>query len=200
MEKTEVLKEKVDEAYAAVSDLPDNDFKLQGFKLVLGSLLGQGASSVRGVKQAAGNGSTQAGNQQPPTDWQSAIATRLDLAAEDVARLFHSDGGQDLRLILNTKLLPKPQAAATQDIAALICAGRQAAKFDEGGSTSFDVVRKECSEYGVLNKSNFTGYLKKMKPKFLVEGKGMSQAMRVTAQGFDEAAEIAKKYLTQEKK
>lgn len=196
MENTEVLKDKVNEAYAAVSDLPDNGFRLQGFKLVLGSLLGQG---ILGVNPPANTGSGANAGGQQPTDWQSAIAARLDISAEDVVKIYHSEGDQDLRLILNTKLLPKSQASATQDIATLISAGRQAAKFDEGHSTSFDVIRKECNEYGVLNKSNFTGYLKKMKPKFLVEGKGMSQTMRVTAQGFDDAAEVAKKYLGQGK-
>lgn len=198
MEKTGALKDKVNEAYAAVSDLTDKEFKLQGFKIVLGSLLGQG---VVGQKSGPGNGTgSQSGDLQNPTDWQSAIATRLGINTEDVAKLYHSDGEGDLRLILDTKILPKKsQALATQQIAALICAGRQAAKFDEGGVTSFDVIRKECTEYGVLNKSNFTGYLKKMKPKFLIEGKGMSQAMRVTAQGYDDAAEVAKKYLSKEK-
>lgn len=198
MDKTEVLKDKVNEAYAAVSDLTDKDFKLQGFKIVLGSLLGQG---IAGQKPGTGNGTgAQPGGTQDPTDWQSAIAARLGISVEDVAKLYHSDGEEDLRLILDTKILPKKsQALATQQIAALICAGRQAAKFDEGGVTSFDVIRKECTEYGVLNKSNFTGYLKKMKPKFLIEGKGMSQAMRVTAQGYDDAAEVAKKYLGKEK-
>lgn len=198
MEKTEVLKDKVNEAYAAVSDLTDNDFKLQGFKIVLGSLLGQG---IAGQKPGTGNGiGAQPDGSQYPTDWQSAIAARLGISAEDVARLYYSGGEQDLKLVIDPKLLPKKsQALATQQIAALICAGRQAAKFDEGGATSFDVIRKECTEYGVLNKSNFTGYLKRMKPKFLIEGKGMSQAMRVTAQGYDDAAEVAKKYLGQEK-
>lgn len=198
MEKTEVLKDKVNEAYAAVSDLADKDFKLQGFKIVLGSLLVKG---VAGQIPGASNGTgAQADGFQNPTDWQSAIAARLGISAGDVAKLYHSDGEDDLRLILDTKILPKKsQALATQQIAALVCAGRQAAKFDEGGVTSFGVIRKECTEYGVLNKSNFTGYLKKMKPKFLIEGKGMSQAMRVTAQGYDDAAEIAKKYLNQEK-
>lgn len=198
MEKKEGLKDIVNEAYAAVSDLADKDFKLQGFKIVLGSLLNKG---VAGQKPGGGDGTgTQLGGSQNPTDWQSAIAARLGISAEDVAKLYHSDGEEDLRLILDTKILPKKsQALATQQIAALVCAGRQAAKFDEGGVTSFDVIRKECTEYAVLNKSNFTGYLKKMKPKFLIEGKGMSQAMRVTAQGYDEAAEVAKKYLGQEK-
>ena len=196
MGKTEVLKDKVNEAYAAVSDLTDDNFKLQGFKLVLGSLLGQGVSAVQPSANAGGG--ARIGGQQS-TDWQSLIAARLDISADDVVKIYHSEGDQDLRLILNTKLLPKSQASATQDIAALISAGRQAAKFDEGNSTGFDAIRKECNEYGVLNKSNFTGYLKKMKPKFLVEGKGMSQTMRVTAQGFDDAAEVAKKYLGQGK-
>lgn len=198
MEKTEVLKDKVNEAYAAVSDLADKDFKLQGFKIVLGSLLGKG---VAGQIPGASNGTgAQPDGFQNSTDWQSAIAARLGISAGDVAKLYHSDGEDDLRLILDTKILPKKsQALATQQIAALVCAGRQAAKFDEGGVTSFDFIRKECTEYGVLNKSNFTGYLKKMKPKFLIEGKGTSQAMRVTAQGYDDAAEIAKKYLGQEK-
>ncbi|HEX6416119.1 MAG TPA: hypothetical protein VFZ62_01200 [Candidatus Saccharimonadales bacterium] len=198
MEKTEVLKDKVNEAYAAVSDLTDKDFKLQGFKIVLGSLLGKGvAGQIQGANSGTG---AQPDGFQGPTDWQSTIAARLGISAGDVAKLYHSDGEDDLRLILDTKILPKKsQALATQQIAALICAGRQAAKFDEDGVTSFDVIRKECTEYGVLNKSNFTGYLKKMKPKFLIEGKGTSQTMRVTAQGYDDAAEIAKKYLGQEK-
>lgn len=198
MEKTEVLKDKVNEAYAAVSDLADKDFKLQGFKIILGSLLGKGiAGQIPGASNGTG---AQPDDLQNPTDWQGAIAARLGISARDVAKLYHSDGEDDLRLILDTKILPKKsQALATQQIAALVCAGRQAAKFDEGGVTRFDVIRKECTEYGVLNKSNFTGYLKKMKPKFLIEGKGMSQAMRVTAQGYDDAAKIAKKYLNQEK-
>lgn len=197
MEKTEVLKGKVNAAYAAVADLPGSDFKLQGFKLVLSSLLGQVVPALKPAP-SAGDGMSGAADQQP-TDWKSAIAARLNISVDNVAKLYHSDGPQDLRLILNTKVMPRSQASATQNIAALICAGRQAAKLDDGGSTSFEVIRKECTEYGVLNKSNFTSYLKKMKPKFIVEGKGMAQTMRVTVQGFDEAAEVAKRYLGQEK-
>ena len=196
MENTKGLKDKVNEAYAAVSDLPDSNFKLQGFKLVLGTLLGQ-TISVPIPPVADGNDANISGRQ--PTNWQSAIARRLGISVDDVAKLYHSDDGENLRLILDTKLLPKSQASATQDIAALVSAGRQTAKLDEGNTTSFDTIRKECNEYGVLNKSNFTSYLKKMKPKFLVEGKGMAQTMRVTAQGFDAAASVAKKYLGQVK-
>lgn len=194
MDNSEGLKAKVNEAYEAVGDLPDNDLKLQGFKIVLGALLDkQAPSSVRSTPSETQSGESQS------ADWQSAIASRLHIGTDEVAKLYDYSDGENLRLILDTKFLPKSQASATQDIAALISAGRQAAKFDENNTTSFEVIRKECTEYGVLNKSNFTGYLKKMKPKFLVEGKGLSQSMRVTAQGFGDATEVAKKYLGQGK-
>ena len=196
MGNTEELKDKVNEAYEAVAGLSDDTYKLEGFKIVLTSLIGQPKAAAGAVRAPSG---ADAVDGAQPTDWQSAIATRLGLQVADVARLYHLDNEGELRLILDTKVLPKKSLAlATQHIAALICAGRQAAKFDEG-QTSFDVIRKECVEYGVLNKSNFTGYLKKMKPRFLVEGKGMSQSMRVTAPGYDDAAETAKKYLGQDR-
>ena len=194
MKETEKLKNKVNEAYDAVSDLPDSELKLQGFKLVLGKLLNHTTLS-----QAQPTTTNDQINKQQSTDWESAISARLDISGEDVAKLYYFDGGEDLRLILDTKLLPKSQASATQDIAALISAGRQAAKIDENNTTSFNIIRKECTEYGVLNKSNFTAYLRRMKPKFIIEGKGKVQSMRVTAQGFDDATDIAKKYLRQGK-
>lgn len=198
MGKTDELKDKVNEAYAAVADISKEEIKLEGFKLVLTSLLSQ--AFVQQPGSNLGLGSEVTPPSEPSTDWQTAIAARLHISGVQAAKLYHSDDNQELRLILDTSILPKKsQALATQHIAALICAGRQAAKLDGDGYTSFDVIRAECVEYGVLNKSNFTGYLKKMKPKFIVEGKGKNQSMRVTAQGFDEAAEIAKKYLGQEK-
>jgi len=188
-------KETVNEAYEAVKDLAaEETYKLEGFKLVLTNLLAGVASVQPGGGGKKGPEGGRAADAAQATDWQTAIAYKLGIEPEQVADLYHLDDDDTLRLLLEPKRLPRSQAAAMKDVAALLAAGRQAAKFD-AGSTSFDAIRKECEEHNCLNKSNFTKYLNAMKPRFIVDGKGQNQALRATTRGFDEAGTIAKKYL-----
>lgn len=125
-------------------------------------------------------------------DWQEKIASKFQMERDCIEKIYASDG-DNLTLIFDSKLLPKSAAAATQEIAKLISAGRQAAQLDET-DTDFSVIRKECANYGVLNSSNFTKYLKSMNRSFPIRGKSRYQSVFVTAPGFSEAIELAKKY------
>lgn len=201
MTNTDELKKTVDEAYAAVASLTEEKFKLEGFKLVLTTLLSGHPMipPVHSMSSSVAVAITPKASAFEANDWQVAISNNLGISVDDVAQLFYLESDESLRLVLDMKYFPKSSSAlATKQIAMLISAGRQAAKakFDKSG-TSFDVIRKECDQYNVLNKSNFTSYLKQLKPKFLTEGKGIDQSIRVTPQGFVEAGNVAKKYLGQ---
>lgn len=201
MAKADQLADKVTEAFDAVKGLPaDEQYKIEAFKLVLKSLLG-GQSAVSPTPAPPVNLSGQGAVVTPePQDasasWKTDISRKLGLTNDEVTRLFHLEGSNSLRLILDTKLMPKTQSAQTQDIAALVVAGRSAAKFD-AGVTSLEIVREECDYYGSLNKKNFTASLKRLKPNFKVSVK--DQLISITAPGYSQATTIAKKYLTGEK-
>lgn len=184
------LIDKINAAHRTVehSEVQGN-YKMEAFKIVLTSLLPGAVSSVAGPKShAPATQKNQPSEQIDAGDWQTLIASKLHIESEDVVKIYHMDGQDSLRLSL--KNYPKAQSAATQDIAALISAGRQAAQLDDA-STNIKFIREESEYYGRLNKPNFTSYLKKMMPDFRLDGK----ELKVTAHGFDVAGEVAKKYL-----
>lgn len=201
MTLTEDLKKQVEDAYSAIEDLPEENFKLEGFKIILRSILSNqtvvtNADALHIKKEASTHLALPESG-----DWQLSISTNLGISLEEVQKLFYLDNDDSLRLVLEMKHLQKSYSLATREIAILLSAGRQAAKskFDIGGTT-FDIIRKECERYNVLNKKNFTSYLKLLKPKFQIEGNGQDQSIRVTPQGFAEATIIARKYLEETKK
>lgn len=198
MVKTDSLAGKVTEAYDAVKGLEDDHYRLEAFKLVLKSLLGSPQITVANPGQAV-DPVNQPGSvppQEPTSGWQSDIARKLNLTTDEVGRLFHLEGSDSLRLILDTKLMPKTQSAQTQDIAVLVVAGRAAAKFD-AGVTSLEIVREECDYYGSLNKKNYMASLKRLKPNFKTSVK--DQLISITAPGYTQATAVAKKYLVADK-
>ncbi len=194
MDQTNSMKEKVEEAHLAVESLPE-EYRLEGFKIVLSTLLS--GHSIISAPVPVGTQSQQTPKTEVPgsSDWQSAIADRLGIPHADILKLYWVDGEGALKLAFGGKSLPKSRALAMKHIAILFCAGRQAARFDEG-ETSSDDIRKECDRFSVVDKKNFATYLKQLKPNFQPEGKGL----RVIHPGFEEAGKIAMQYLGQENK
>jgi hypothetical protein len=190
--------ELVHEAYNAVKDLAaDDSFKLAGFKIVLASLLGagSGAAPISGNTNTAQTPDSRKPAQAPvdDADWAGKIAQMLDITVDQVAEVYYYDGEQ-LKLLINRKQLPDTASASTQDVAALITAGRQALGLDMAG-TDFEIIKDSLLAYNVFNAKNWTGYIKSLGNKFLYEGTGKHQTIKLTNKAYDEAAKVAHKYL-----
>lgn len=186
--------EKVVLAYDAVKNLEaDDSFKLAGFKSVLNALLG--TSSLTHPSGTSSNAIVADGMSQPTATggWEDAIADKLSLTVEQVASIYHLDG-DDLKIIVDHKKLPKSLSQSTQHLAALFAAGRQALKLDEG-RTDYDLIRGVCREYNVYNSKNFTSYVKLLGNRFIYGGSGQNQSLSLTLPAFSMVSEIAKRYV-----
>lgn len=185
--------DKVVLAYDAVKNLEaDDSFKLAGFKSVLNALLG--TSNQAPMSGVTPNPTVTNGMSQPATTggWEDAIADKLSLTVEQVASIYHLDG-DDLKIIVDHKKLPKSLSQSTQHLAALFAAGRQALKLDEG-RTDYDLIRGVCREYNVYNSKNFTAYVKLLGNRFIYSGSGQNQSLSLTLPAFSMVSEIAKRY------
>lgn len=185
---------KVQLAYDAVKDLAaDEAFKLAGFKAVLASLLGTAVIQPAAQHQYQGQVTKQATNPMSSSGWESTIADKLAISPEQVTSIFHMDSDV-LMVIVDHKKLPKSLSQSTQHLAALLAAGRQALKLDDG-KTDYDMIRNVCTEYGVYNSKNFTSYIKLLGNRFIYSGSGQSQSISLTLPAFSIVSEIAKRYV-----
>lgn len=190
------LAQLVTDAYSAVKDLDaDDTFKLEGFKIVLTSLVGGNRIPIMPVNKNGtkpGSKSVDTGNLDA-SDWAGKIANMLDLSIEQINELYYLDG-DTLKLLINRKQLPSSASASTQHIAALLAAGRQAAGLDTE-ATDFEVIKEALVAHNVFNAKNWTSYIKSLGSKFICSGTGKQQSVKLTNKAYDEAAVFAKQYL-----
>src|SRR3546814_850575 len=106
---TDQITKQIDEALAAVNASgATDDFKLEAFRIVLRTLLGQTGSS--GPAQPAG--STPQPDATTGEEWQLKIANRLKISTEQVAAVYHKESDDVLRLMLDTSVLSKNKQTA----------------------------------------------------------------------------------------
>lgn len=118
-----------------------------------------------------------------------AIATRLDLDPELVEELYYADGDSLGLALASSRLHPK-KAAATQEIALLVAAGRQAGGWDEW--TPAGRIRDVARDYGRYDQANFASTIKRMGDVFSFRGRGRDLDVRLTRPGYERAAALAR--------
>lgn len=185
------------EAYTAVKDLEAADeYKIVGYKIILSSLLGDPvqAHAKTGHKTDSANGGRPKGaTSQDSVDWTSKIADALGMTADQIAEIYYFDG-ENLKLLVGRKQLPSSASSGTQHIAALVAAGRQAMGFDENG-TEFELIKPVLKTHNVFNAKNWTTYIKQLGSKFIYDGAGKQQTIKLTNKAYDVVAEIARTYV-----
>jgi hypothetical protein len=120
------------------------------------------------------------------------VAAKLGVSA-DVLSYFYEEGGGDLRLVIRRTMLPNPRsrAAAMRDVAQLVMAGRQLAEVDEW--TSYERLRSECEELGVLDKGNFATEIQTLDIRY--QGAHRSRSARLTRHGLDRAIALIREMI-----
>jgi hypothetical protein len=194
---TDAITDRLRRAADAVDQagLPE-DLRRVGFERALDAL-GLGATNIgvpaalTGPTAAAGplssHGPDTSPNAQPPDDLLSEIARRLEVAPENIERIYDIDDGQ-VRLAIKRSMLPDAdrKAAGTRHVSLLVAVGRQAAGTEE--ETAFAVMRDECQAFGVLDSANFSAEVGKL--DFRVKGGRNSRTAKANRHHFEEAAQL----------
>jgi hypothetical protein len=120
------------------------------------------------------------------------IAGKFDIGLDVVDEAFEAEDGTP-KLTLPRAKLAKSAKSATQQIALLVSAARQAAEIETW--TDADTIRDAVEGYGKLNTANFAAYVSELEDDFSFSGKGKSRRVKVRRDGFASAGALTKKLL-----
>jgi hypothetical protein len=124
------------------------------------------------------------------------IATRLGVTADVVEQAYFVDG-DTLEVVLPPSKLDVKKSRATEQIALLVAAGRQAAGLDDDGWTSVDPIRVACEHFKRHDPSNFATTIKDMSELLTVRGSGRERKVKMTAPAWQRASELIVELTTQ---
>jgi hypothetical protein len=138
-----------------------------------------------------GDGGAGGGGKVAVSDKVAAVAKKMDIDGEKVARVFGFEE-DDVALTIKRSALSKGKAAATQELALLYAAARQAGGYD-ASHTKASEIRQRADDMGVLDKPNFAAHLGSKKDWFTRKGDGANREFKVTTVGYEEAGKIVAK-------
>jgi hypothetical protein len=95
----------------------------------------------------------------------------------------------ELSIIVARSRLPSSKAQAVRVVALLYAAGRQAAGYDDGW-TSTEKIRVMARDFGIFDQSNFAATLARMGDVFALRGRGQQREVKVTFPGYEEARRL----------
>jgi len=177
------------------ADLPES-WQVPAFIEVLRHLMtavgtngkpGVGPSGSAQGRDAASAGPGH-GNAESPIARLAARMKASEAALQDVFDF--SDEGVSLHVA--SSRIPASKSKATQDVALLIVAARQASGIDAGW-TSAEHVRTALQHYNRYDQSNFAANLKGVDHAFNSKGKGPSLELRLTQPGWETATELIRR-------
>ncbi|MCL4078435.1 hypothetical protein MX659_02300 [Coriobacteriia bacterium Es71-Z0120] len=122
------------------------------------------------------------------TDSIGRIATKLGIDRESAERVFHIED-DDLKLVLPSSKLASPKKTATEEIALLVVAGRQASGLDQE-TTDADKIRTVAEHYRKYDPPNFSRTIKDMRDLFIVRENGRKKMIKMTQPGWEAAQQL----------
>jgi len=181
------------EAYKAVQDagIP-KELQQAAFEKAVDLASGDG---VRIAPQTAFESAASAEPASAPAedDLIGRIAQKLKLDRESVERIYDVSG-DELRLVLPSPKLSSGKKPATEEIALLVAAGRQAAGLDQE-TTDSDYAREIAEHYRRYDQANFSRVIKDMHDVFIVRTNGRKKLLKMTQPGWEAACELASRIL-----
>ncbi len=145
-------------------------------------------SDVPSVPAAAVRG-RRTGQKPDRTDGLSLIATKLGIDRGLAERVFEVEE-DEVHILVSAKALASNKRGATQELAYLVSAGRQAVEIEEQTATA--VVKDVCDRFGVLDDPNFSRAISALAGQGVrLTGSGQKRALKMSKVGYEKAAEIA---------
>jgi hypothetical protein len=163
----------------------EKDFALAAFPVLLERRLA-GTSSPSSDTRADQTPGTP-GAAAPDPSAAQALATRVKRPIEELEDIYDFSA-DPITLIVSPGRLPNTVARATEHIALLVVACRQAISSD--GWTSTSEIRAVCQEYARFDSSNFAATLTSLHEEFAFRGRGRSREVRLTRPGWDKVSKL----------
>jgi hypothetical protein len=121
------------------------------------------------------------------TDAIQRIANKLNVDRELVDEVFHEEDGA-IKIMVAARKFPTSRQAAMQQIALLVCAGRQGAGQEVWTAT--DEIRAVVDDMGRLDSPNFSRAISEMEDQFGFSGSTRKRKLRLKRQGWDAAGDL----------
>lgn len=119
------------------------------------------------------------------------IAGRLGVGRTLAEHAFVVEG-DSLEIVIPAGRFESAKSKATEQIALLVAAGRQAAGLDPDGWTSVDHIREICEHFRRHDSSNFATTIKDMVEVFVVRGSGRDRKVRMSAPAWQAAGALVR--------
>jgi hypothetical protein len=117
------------------------------------------------------------------------IANKLNVDREAVGEVYHVEDGE-IKIMVAARKFPGPKQSAMQQIALLVCAGRQGAGQEEW--TGVIEIRAAVDYMGRLDSPNFARALGGMEDQFGFAGSSRKRRVRLKKQGWEKAGELVR--------
>jgi hypothetical protein len=117
------------------------------------------------------------------------IASRLGVSRTVAEHAFVVEG-DSIEIVIPAGRFESAKSTATEQIALLVAAGRQAADLDPSGWTSVDHIRGMCEHFRRHDSSNFASTIKDMDEVFVVRGSGRDRKVRMSAPAWQAAGAL----------
>jgi hypothetical protein len=182
-------------AVVDAADLPD-DLRVPGYKAAV-ELLVDGAATVG--SGAAGGPSTvpsAGGSPAPASSLLDRIAAGMGIDPGDIRNLYAEADGVPVLIVKSSKL-PGTKAAGAHDVALLVMAARQLGGVDD--YTEAGVLRDAAKRYSKFDQGNFGKHMAALDNLILTSGTRSTTKRKLTQPGIEAAAELAKRYLAEDK-
>jgi hypothetical protein len=98
----------------------------------------------------------------------------------------------ELHLAIHTNKLPASKKRATEQIALLISAGRQAIGLDDAG-THINVVRAVAEHFKRYDQANFSTTINGLNEVMTVRGGGRDRTLKMTSPAWSSASDLVRK-------
>jgi len=166
------------------------EFQQVAFGKAVEILSGQSALAVAPVSHPSLKAPT--GGIVPSTENQldsiGRIAAKLGVDRESAERVYDLEG-DELKLVLPSSKLAGPKKTATEEIALLVVAGRQASGLDQE-ATNAEKVREAAEHYRKYDSPNFSRTIKDMHDVFIVRENGRKKMLKMTQPGWEAAQRL----------
>jgi hypothetical protein len=97
-------------------------------------------------------------------------------------------------VVIPRSRFPEQKGPATKLLALMLAAGRQSAGYDDGW-TATEVIRQQCSDFGIFDGNHFAESIGQMDDVFVHRGKGLRREVKVTQNGYEVAGREIRRLL-----
>lgn len=181
-------REAIRAALEDVADMQDDDLRRLAFKEVLRSHLSASpfvvAERQNDLAAATGRGEPSVDGADTP---QNRLAQKTGVDLSIIERLFDFGADEATITVAPSKLSPS-KAGATEQIALLICAARQAGLREL--ETNADAIRAACIDFGRYDEANFMSTLRELAGFIILGGTTRARTCRITRSGYERAAAL----------